>query len=214
MTRWRVSSEEGYGAGDGGAWAATSQQGDPETDAAFSDLVNALRTLQDVTAGVRPPPGVTAEVTGALLKAADTLSNYSVGEAEQLAARLYSLPGRGQALVPPVDFEELTSSSVVGTVTYGRHYLGGDGAVYGGAIPLLFDEVLGVLTRIEGRPKARTAFLNVNFRAVTPIERTLRVSARITRQEGRKLYVAGSLHDGESLLADADALFVTLRPTP
>jgi hypothetical protein len=73
---------------------------------------------------------------------------------------------------------------VVGRVAFGRFYLGGNGAAHGGAIPLVFDEVMGRLANTGGRPPSRTASLHVNYRSITPIERELQLTARFDREEG------------------------------
>jgi hypothetical protein len=44
------------------------------------------------------------------------------------------------------------------------------------------------------------------------VERKLQVEAGIDRIEGRKIFVTGRLLDGENVLADAEALFVKLKP--
>ena len=51
-----------------------------------------------------------------------------------------------------------------------------------------------------------------NYRKIVPIEKELQVDARIDRIEGRKIFVAGRLLDGEAVLSDAEALFVKLNP--
>jgi acyl-CoA thioesterase FadM len=58
----------------------------------------------------------------------------------------------------------------------------------------------------------RTAFLHLNYRNIAPVEKTLRVEAGINRIEGRKIFVEGRLLDGDTVLADAEALFVRLKP--
>ena len=58
----------------------------------------------------------------------------------------------------------------------------------------------------------RTAYLHVNYRKIAPIEKDLQVQAGIDRIEGRKIFVAGRLLDGDDVLAEAEALFVRLKP--
>jgi hypothetical protein len=77
-------------------------------------------------------------------------------------------------------------------------------------VALLFDEVLGRLADTGGRPPARTAYLNTDFRAITPIRCELQVRAWIEREEGRKRFLAGEIREGSLLLAEARALFVSL----
>jgi predicted thioesterase len=52
----------------------------------------------------------------------------------------------------------------------------------------------------------------VNFRAISPIGHELRVTARVDRIEGRKRFLTGAIHHHGTLTADAEGLFVELRP--
>jgi len=65
---------------------------------------------------------------------------------------------------------------------------------------------------ITGGPRQRTAYLHVNYRQIVPIDKELQVDARVDRVEGRKIFVSGRLSDGDSVLTDAEALFVLLKP--
>jgi acyl-coenzyme A thioesterase PaaI-like protein len=79
-------------------------------------------------------------------------------------------------------------------------------------LPLLFDDVVGRMVNSNGgeRP-ARTAYLHVNYRHITPLDRELRIEASLDRIEGRKRFASGRLYDGETLVSDAEGLFVELR---
>lgn len=70
-----------------------------------------------------------------------------------------------------------------------------------------------------GRPVSRTAYLHVDYRAVTPLNVDLVARARMDRVEGRKRWVTGELcrvdASGAGLgpaVAEAEGLFVELRP--
>jgi acyl-CoA thioesterase FadM len=65
---------------------------------------------------------------------------------------------------------------------------------------------------ITGGPRQRTAYLHVNYRQIVPINQELEVDARVDRVEGRKIFVSGRLRDGDTVLTDAEALFVLLKP--
>ena len=99
-----------------------------------------------------------------------------------------------------------------GRVVFTRIYLGGNGAAHGGTVPLLFDEVLGRLNSSGGRSVGRTAYLHVNYRHITPIGRELELEATLDRIEGRKRFITGRLRDGDTVVADAEGLFVELLP--
>jgi hypothetical protein len=177
----------------------------------FTAMIDALRALQDQATGSAPPEPVLADVTRQLTDLTRQLAAYPVGERGQIAGHLADVPGRGQALIPAVHIDEEDPDWVRGHVTFGRYYLGGNGAVHGGAIPLIFDELMGRLAS-TGRTPARTAYLHVNYRNVTPIEARLEVEVHRGAEEGRKRFMRGVLRSGDTICADAESLFVALRP--
>jgi acyl-coenzyme A thioesterase PaaI-like protein len=198
------------GAPDTGAdsWDSYQRADEP---ASFLAMIRALRTLQDRMTAASPPEEVASRIEGVLTALADALGEYAVDEAEQVTGRLAGVPGRGQAMAPVIEIEEHTSDRAIGYVTFGRFYLGGNGAVHGGAVPLAFDELMSRLAN-TGRVPCRTAYLHVNYRSVTPIETRLRIEAHVESEEGRKRTLSGSIRNGEALCADAEGLFVALQP--
>ena len=77
----------------------------------------------------------------------------------------------------------------------------------------MWDSVLGFAAfRLSRSLKQRTAYLHVNYRQIVPIDKELQVDARVDRAEGRKIFVTGRLLDGNTVLCDAEALFVKLNP--
>jgi acyl-coenzyme A thioesterase PaaI-like protein len=181
---------------------------DPE----FARLTGALRLLQDRFTAAQPPPEAAAQAADLLEMAAALLEPFAVAERDQVAGRRLDLPGRGQTLVPPFYVEVWDDVSVRGQVTFTRFYLGGNGAAHGGVLPLFFDEVLGRLANVAGRPRSRTAYLHVDYRQITPIGKELKVAARFDREEGRKRFLSGEVTNDASVVAEAHALFVMLRP--
>jgi acyl-coenzyme A thioesterase PaaI-like protein len=177
----------------------------------FARMIEALRLVQDRVTAASPPHAVVTEVAGTLEKLAATLEPFAVGEADQITGHRSDLPGRGQAMAPTVHVDEWDARQVRGRVTLGRFYLGGGGAAHGGVLPLVFDEVLGRLAN-TGRSRSRTAYLHVNYRKITPIGPELRVQAEVQREEGRKRFLTGAIYHGDTLTADAEGLFVALRP--
>lgn len=184
---------------------------DAEADDAFDGLVASLRDLQAALATSRPPVGVAAEISDRLRSDAAALQAFSVPEQERQFGNLFDRTGRAQAMAPAFEYETSSADSVTGTVNFSDFYLGGNGAVHGGAIPLIFDEVLGRLAN-EGRPRSRTAYLHVDYRQITPVNRPLTIDAWVDRIEDRKLFLTGVLRDDQVLLAEAEGLFVILRP--
>jgi acyl-coenzyme A thioesterase PaaI-like protein len=179
--------------------------------ASFPAMIDALRVLQNRITGSAPSEELAAEVSRTLTDLAIQLGPHAVEEQARLAGRL-DLPGRGQAMVPVIYLDEQDEQHAVGRVTFGQFYLGGNGAAHGGAVPLVFDDLMGRLANTGGRPPSRTAYLHVNYRSIAPIDRELQLTARFDREEGRKRFLSGELRDGSTLCADVEGLFVALRP--
>jgi acyl-coenzyme A thioesterase PaaI-like protein len=171
-----------------------------------------VRELQDLVATIAPTDEAATEAAEQLAAVTTALRPYAVGEWERFAGRRPDLPGRGHPLLLPLVVDEETATRLTGRVVFSRYHLGGNGAAHGGTLPLLFDEVVGRLASggAKERP-ARTAYLTVNYRAITPVDRELRVEATVDRVEGRKPFASGRLFDGETLLSDAEGV-VELRP--
>ncbi|SHN40029.1 PaaI family thioesterase [Cryptosporangium aurantiacum] len=178
----------------------------------FLAMIDALRALQDDVTAAVPPPDVLVDTTKTLSELSERLRAYAAPERDQLTGRLITVPGRGQTMSPVLHLDEWSEHHARGHVTFGRFYLGGNGAVHGGAIPLLFDEILGRLANTGGRRPSRTAFLHVNYRSITPIGVELQIEGRFEREEGRKRFLTAELRHGDTLCADAEGLFVQLKP--
>ncbi len=201
--------------GPGGATADPWSNRIPETDLGgpeYGVFLETFRHLQDAVAESDPPPAVWSEIEQIAREMAVRLRPWAAGEKEQPAGTRMDLPGRGHPFLLPFLPVESTDSVVRGRVKFSRNHLGGNGAAHGGALPLLFDEILGRLANAGDRPVARTAYLTVNYRQITPVGVEMSVEATFDKEEGRKRWVSGRLFQGESLVADAEGLFVQLRP--
>lgn len=178
----------------------------------YAGMIAELRELLDRVAAAAPTAEVVAATTKAAAELNACLAEHEVDEPAQFSGRLLTVPGRAQLAGPALHVDELDEHRMSGHVRFGRHFLGSNGIVHGGAIPLLFDDLLGRFSLVGGRPRSRTAFLHVDYRSVAPIDTDLRVTAWFEREEGRKRYLGGALHDGARLCAEGSALFVALRP--
>jgi acyl-coenzyme A thioesterase PaaI-like protein len=184
----------------------------PGGGAEYGDMITALRDFLDDVAAAAPDPVTTLALTADLKAWADRLTGAAVDERRQIFARRLDLPGRGQTMSP--NFIPVTGDHHVvnGKVTFGRYFLGGGGAVHGGAIPLLFDEVLGRLANSGDRAPSRTAYLHTDFRSITPVGRELTVRGWFVSEQGRKRILRATLSHGDTLCAEAEGLFIALRP--
>ena len=179
-------------------------------DPGIHHLGRALRELQDQVAAT----GADDSLAERAALAIDQI-NVSLDPVRYIAARDKGWDdtqrARGSRTLNPAYLtRHVTRESFLATVNFGSFYLGGNGAVHGGAIPLLFDQVLGQLANYD-RPICRTAYLNVDFRNVSPLDTDLEVRAHFESIQGRKRYTYGALYHGEILTAEAHALFIELK---
>src|SRR3984957_19842005 len=124
------------------AWPNRIDIGQPT---AFPVMVDALRRLQDQLTGSNPPEPVAARIADAISVLTAELAGDAVDERHQVAGRLVDIPGRGQCMIPAVEITEYSDTHARGYVNFGRFYLGGNGAVPGGAMPRVLGERLGRL---------------------------------------------------------------------
>ena len=141
------------------------------------------------------------------------LGPFQAPEGVGPANRVPALPGAGSLLMPPWFVDKFDPDGVELRVTFSRYHVGGNYAVHGGVLPLLFDSVFGMVIHAAPRPVSRTAYLHVDYRKVTPIDTSLIAKGRVKEVEGRKTFVAAELFDPEgNLLAEANGLMVSLLP--
>lgn len=129
------------------------------------------------------------------------------------AGRVASLPGAGSALMPPWQIRDFNSEVVEVGVQFSRYHVGGNNAVHGGVVAMMFDVMCGIIIHAVGRPISRTAFLHVDYRNITPIDVPLTMRGWASEIEGRKTFVNAELTDPEgTVLAEANGLMVRLLP--
>jgi acyl-coenzyme A thioesterase PaaI-like protein len=185
---------------------------DPGGGAVYGVMIETLRGFLDRLAAAKPDEATLGELAGDLGSWSRRLEPLAVEETQQIFSRRHDLVGRGQTMSPPFTVIEGDDTAVRGRVTFGRYFLGGNGAVHGGAIPLLFDEVMGRLANAGNRARARTAYLNTDYRSITPIGVELEIKAWFVFERGRKRLLRGELRHGETLCAETEGLFVMLKP--
>lgn len=192
-------------------WTVPVEQGGANDDG-YGEMVARLRRFLNTVTAARPDSATLAALTADLAGWDERLAPTAVSERNQFFGRRPDLPGRGQTMSPVFVITEADRNTVRGTVTFGRYFLGGNGAVHGGAIPLFFDEVLGRLSVTAGRTRARTAYLHTDFRSITPVGIELDVHAWFVSEEGRKRELRAELRHADVLCAEAEGLFVALKP--
>ena len=170
----------------------------------------ALRALADATVRSGADPQE-------LAAAAERLEHLTARlAAAPVAERVHDSPYHPMSLVGgtahPIALQLQVAASaegVAGTVTLGPSYEGGPGLVHGGVLSLIFDHVMGQAVFSAGY-SAMTVSLEVRYRAPTPLEVPLAVSAEVERSDGRKIFVRARVRVNGAVTAEASGVFVQL----
>ena len=118
--------------------------------------------------------------------------------------------GHANPLAPPIEIW-MEGEQVVGRARFDAAYEGPPGCVHGGYVAAAFDELLGSTQSLSGAP-GMTARLTVNYRSPTPLHTELRFVGNLDSVEGRKIHVSGELWAGDVLCAEAEGLFISMKP--
>jgi acyl-coenzyme A thioesterase PaaI-like protein len=204
-----VTSDEARHPGGGFNPPEPTTSGGPD----YGRFIDAVRELQDHARAVDAPDGVITEAADLLDKVSALLTPFDADEWHSPSGRRMDLPVRGNILTIPMSAHKTDDGRMQGWARFGRFHLGRNGAVHGGSLGMLFDTVLGLTGAVlTGSRRQRTAYLKINYRNIVPIDKELQFDAGIDQVDGRKIFVSGRLTDGDTLLSEADALFVKLKP--
>jgi hypothetical protein len=178
----------------------------------YARFLELFRTVQDRVSSSGAPEHVWEGLAQQCEDVIAVLDEWVTPGIERIAGTRLDLPGRGNPLLLPFIREAESDNDIRGRVTFRPFHVGGNVAAHGGTLPLLFDEILGRLSNAGGRPMARTAYLTVNYRQVTPIGIELSLDATLDAIEDRKRWCSARLFNGPTLIAEAEGLFVRLLP--
>ncbi len=203
--------------------AASYEPNDPDPARTLAEarrLADELRRIINRLALVRPPAEDSAVAADAAADFADRLEQmreraglWEVSESGVEPRDFVEhspLSGRSNPLAPPMitEFvEQPDGQYVTGWVTFGAAYEGPPGHVHGGLVAAMFDELLGFAQQTTGF----TGRLTVHYRRPTPLHQRLRITAWPEREDGRKRIIKGTCHLGETLLSEAEGLFIAPR---
>ena len=179
----------------------------------FGHFLESMRRLQDLAVSADPDGDTWTEAAARVDALIELLAPCEAPEGVGPANRVPALPGAGSLLMAPYVITSMQPDGVALTVQFSRFHVGGNSAVHGGVLPLLFDSIFGMVIHAAGRPISRTAFLHVDYRNVTPIDTTLTATGWIRETDGRKAFVNAELRrpDG-TLCAEANGLMIRLLP--
>ena len=193
--------------------AASRNSNRREPGPGFARFLTAMRRAQDLAVSANPDSDTWDDAADRAEELVKLLDPFEAGEGVGPANRTPELPGAGSLLMPPWSLAKFDPGGVELNVMFSRYHVGGNSAVHGGVLPLLFDSVFGMVIHAAGRPISRTAFLHVDYRKVTPIDIRLTARGRVTKAEGRKAFVSSELLDPKgNVLAESNGLMVRLLP--
>ncbi len=192
-----------------------------ETTRLKRELAAQLRRLNEKLVLARPPADELAAAIARARTFADRLERLPQRDVRGEISEAGLLPrdfvehspisGASNALAPPVTFhivdDEERDAVIEGDVTFGSAYEGPPGHVHGGYIAAMFDELLGYAQLGPGF----TATLTVTYRRPTPLNQPLRLEATIVSASGRKRVIRGTCRLGDTLLSEAEGLFIAPR---
>jgi acyl-coenzyme A thioesterase PaaI-like protein len=163
------------------------------------------RALEEAVAAIRETTGRLRE-TSAVRDV--TSLRWAAGDPWRYR-RLSPVSGPLNPLAPPVHYDEIRDTGIQAHVTFGVAYQGPPGYVHGAFIAGVFDDVLGAANMASGNP-GMTVQLNVRYRRPTPLQTPLRVVARHTRREGRRIFCEASMLAGDEVTAEAEGVFAEI----
>ncbi|WP_330231411.1 PaaI family thioesterase [Nocardia sp. NBC_00508] len=178
----------------------------------YGQFIEQIRGLMDRVRLASPSDDLAVEAIGLLKQLNDKLDDAIVDEWSTPNWTRFDLPARGNITLPPFVIDHVDEHGVDARVTFRTFHLGGNSAAHGGQIAIAFDDLLGMAAAVHAGAVTRTASLNVDYRSITPLNTELKVRTWAERLEGRKVYVRATLHEGERLCAEANGLFIVLKP--
>ena len=174
------------------------------------EFIDQIVTLDASAAGVAAIEDVARAIAGARA-AMEHLPKLEHGERWQ-EARESSLHERGpftgvsNPIASPLHLERV-GDTTTGWAVYGHAYEGDIGAMHGGAVAAAFDDLLGC-AQLVAPVAGRTGTLTVRYRAVSPIGRRIDYTGGLDHVDGRKLFCRGTARCGDTVVAEAEAIFV------
>ncbi|HTL85293.1 MAG TPA: PaaI family thioesterase [Acidimicrobiia bacterium] len=200
-------SEAAPGLPDSEAFATTERA---QLAAALRELIDASMSVEDVDGATLTDIAQAIEqLTFRLGRRRDEGAGYHPRHHGDYLPRS-PIVGEASPLSPRFDWQ-VGDNCVIGRGTFGAAYEGPPGFVHGGWIACAFDEMLGIANIAAGNP-GMTGRLTVHYRRPTPLFRELHFRAWVDRVEGRRIMSRAEVHDGDTLTAEAEGIFVQPRP--
>ncbi|MGB3696202.1 MAG: PaaI family thioesterase [Gordonia sp. (in: high G+C Gram-positive bacteria)] len=207
---WNVPAREGspHEGGFRADLAVTTERGGPR----YGEMIEQVRSFMDKVRYAAPTADLADEVIDDLVRLNAKLDTMLVDEWTSPSGTRVDLPARGNITLPPYEVRRGGPDGVDAVVTFRKFHLGGNGVAHGGHVAVAFDDLGGMAAALKLGGVARTGYLTVHYRSLTPLDEPLVMRTWVEKHEGRKLFVRGTLCAGERLCAEVDALFIALKP--
>jgi len=182
--------------------------------AVLGSLTDTVRDLVDATVRTTVHDdelrAVRDEVAGlvARLRAGELPGPASTRYGAGPGARVWgnAVIGVANAVAPPLRVMRNPGGAFHAEVHLGAAYEGPPGLVHGGVSAMLLDHLMGE-TASASRGTIFTGTLTMRYRRGTPLG-PLRLEAHVTREEGRKVFVAATISDSDGVTVEADGVFI------
>lgn len=186
------------------------------------DIAGELKRLNEQLIRLDAPVDELESVRARLAELNEQLETRDKRDYPQMLQRLLTGRGSRQDVLDVLDFEILTGRAtavhtplelwldgdrVRGRGWYGLTWQGPPGRVHGGVISLTLDMVMAKCQDFFTM-KGFTGTLNVRYLDATPLELDIDFEARVTRVEGRKLFVEAKVFAGERQTVAADGIWI------
>lgn len=178
----------------------------------YGEFIEEVRTFMDRVKAANPTEELVDEVIDELKVLNAKLDEVAIDEWRAPSGGRIDLPARGNITLPPYEVDDAGEDGVHARLTFRRYHLGGNNAAHGGQVAVAFDDLMGMAGALGSKGITRTAYLTVNYRAITPLNTELKLRSWVDRMEGRKVFLRATLHNGDTLCAEADGLFIKLKP--
>jgi hypothetical protein len=177
-------------------------------DAPVDALTRATALVEEATALLRPHEVAGLRGQNALRVDLPDRDEFATGDPARFFP--YSpVVGPLNPVAPPVTFT-FDGERLTGKGALPAPYTGPPGAVHGGVVALVFDELLGAINACLGLG-AYTGTLTVRYERLTPIDRELELEAWVDRTEGRKVFAKGTISADGEVTARAEGIFIRVE---
>ncbi|HEX8342764.1 MAG TPA: PaaI family thioesterase [Tepidisphaeraceae bacterium] len=118
--------------------------------------------------------------------------------------------GRDNPIGFRVEHSVDASGVVRGTFAPAATHIGFHGVIHGGILATLLDEAMVWAATWSGLRFCLAAELNVRYRTAAAVGRPLAIAATVAVSRGRLITTTGTLHDGDTLVAEGTGKYIRI----